>query len=115
LHDVLLRFSKYAVQALMMHFLGRRPNEHAQKATVCDVRSRIVAYFFDDPSSCLSIHSICAAGAKYGLLPGRWMGPYAIARAVADVASQSLSFFLRIVTVDSGGGAPFLDPERCAF
>jgi Peptidase family C54 len=72
-----------------------------------------VSLFHDDPGACLSIHSICEAGKKYGLVPGRWMGPYALCRAVADVASSHLQNTVRIVTIDSGGGAPCLDAVKC--
>lgn len=93
-----------------MHFLGRMWS--STDAVVERARSFVVSQFHDDPGACLSIHSICTAGKKYGLVAGRWMGPYALCRAVADISRSELTQNVKIVAIDSGGGAPCLDPAR---
>jgi Peptidase family C54 len=100
------------VQALLMHLVGRMWS--STDAVVERAKRFIVSHFHDDPGACLSIHSICTAGKKYGLVPGRWMGPYALCRAVADISRSNLTQHVKIVAIDSGGGAPCLDPARCA-
>jgi hypothetical protein len=97
-----------------MHAVGRRatPTCADDAALKC-----IVRLFHDTPSlptSPFSVHAICEAGAKYGLVAGRWMGPYALCRALEDLAQAQRAPLFRIVTVDSGGGAPCIDPELCA-
>ena len=100
-------------QALLMHKFGgheaRRPSDAAA------VR-RILTAFHDAPSHTapFSVHAICRAGAPYGLVPGRWMGPYAICRALSDIGTDATEPHLSILTLDSGGGAPCVDPDMCA-
>lgn len=104
--------SRAFVQALFMHMLGRvAPAADPGHAT--QMQQHVVSRFHDDPEACFSIHSICAAGAKYGLVPGRWMGPYALCRAVADIAKSRCPDDLQVTVIESGGGAPCIDPERC--
>ena len=93
-----------------MHFVGRMRS--STDAVVERARSFVVSQFHDDPRACLSIHSICTAGKTSGLVAGRWMGPYALCRAVADISRSHLSQHVKIVAIDSGGGAPCLDPAR---
>lgn len=94
-----------------MHLLGRSTDtaEPEQTAT----RQHVVSRFHDSAEPCFSIHSICATGAKYGLVPGRWMGPYALCRTVADIAAERCPDSLRVTVIESGGGAPCIDPDRC--
>lgn len=96
-----------------MHFVGRIWSH--TDATVEHARSFVVSQFHDNPDACLSIHSICTAGKKYGLVAGRWMGPYALCRAVADISRSSLTQHVKIHVIDSGGGAPCLDPARYEY
>eukprot|EP00892_Ulva_mutabilis_P008742 jgi/Ulvmu1/623/UM001_0631.1 len=98
-------------QALLMHLLGRWAPAADSKHTTA-MKQRVVSRFYDDPGSCFSIHSICAAGAKYGLVPGRWMGPYALCRAVADISQQRCPDGMHVSVIESGGGAPCIDPDR---
>jgi hypothetical protein len=97
---------------MLMHQIGRDAGKRSEN--VQQVR-RIVAAFHDSPASPFSIHSICRAGAAYGLVAGRWMGPYAICRALADIAATATEPNLSILTLDSGGGAPCIDPDMCAL
>jgi cysteine protease ATG4 len=95
-----------------MHQVGRDGGECCEKAL--QVR-RIVAAFHDSHASPFSVHAICQAGAAYGLVAGRWMGPYAICRALSDIAVTATEPYLSILTLDSGGGAPCVDPDMCAL
>ena len=107
-------------QALCMHAFGRHPHrlslKDGEEPTLQQHLRSIVRLFHDQPSSeaTFSVHAICGAGAKFGLVPGRWMGPYALCRALAVLAGRpGTPEGFNIVTLDSGGGAPCLDIDQC--
>lgn len=100
------------MQTLLMHLLGRTAHT-TDPAHRTATSQRVVAFFHDSHEPCFSLHSICAAGEKYGLVPGRWMGPYALCRTVADIAADRCPDSLHVIVIESGGGAPCIDPDRC--
>ena len=94
-----------------MHFLGRLTTLPEKWMPTLNF---IASLLHDSPASAhgFSIHSICQAGKPFGLIAGKWMGPYAICRAFEVLGDQHLEGLLKIVTVDSGGGVPCLDEDR---
>ena len=99
-----------------MQAVGRDAHDYAVDTGVRSRVEAIVRLFHDAPTpdARFSIHAICAAGARYGLVAGRWMGPYALCRALADLAAAGAAAGVRVATLDSGGGAPCVDVDGCA-
>lgn len=93
-----------------MHYAGRVTEV---TDTVRPVLARVATLFRDSPAPehSFSVHAICAAG---GLVAGKWMGPSPICRALQALADSNLAGALRVVTLQSRGGVPCLDPDQCA-
>lgn len=95
----------------------RHPTEADKKSSI-DAAEReteinaILRLFWDLPSSScpFSIHNICASGADSGIVPGRWLGPWAGSQALAAAARKVEDDLKLRVTVlaSTGGGAPIL-------
>ncbi|KAG1672826.1 hypothetical protein FOA52_004630 [Chlamydomonas sp. UWO 241] len=72
----------------------------------------------DGPGAPLSVHSICAAGRAFGVLPGRWLGPWALCRsleaAVLRAPGGSLLDLRVHVVWDPSGCAPSLHADSTA-
>ncbi|GFR44873.1 hypothetical protein Agub_g6216, partial [Astrephomene gubernaculifera] len=89
--------------------LGRNWNRTANKLD--DVQP-VVQLFLDHPDAPLSIHNICAAGGPAGIVPGRWVGPWMLCKALDALFRQlgdKRPMGLRLhVACGSGGGAPEL-------
>lgn len=72
----------------------------------------ILRLFWDLPCpQCpFSIHNICSAGSKSGIVPGRWLGPWVGCKAISAAADQvEKQLNLRVaVLASTGGGAPIL-------
>lgn len=91
----------------------------------------ILQSFGDSPgeSSPFSIHSLLEAGRDHGLVPGSWLGPYALCRAIEALAvgdtqswksgtrKRALPMAVCVVSGDAEGergGAPVLCVEDVA-
>ncbi|KDD74685.1 C54 peptidase, partial [Helicosporidium sp. ATCC 50920] len=74
--------------------------------------------FWDQPrsSAALSVHNLCRHGEPAGIVPGRWLGPWAFCQAARAAwarspEAQALGLELDLV-MDSGGAAPVLHRGR---
>lgn len=74
--------------------------------------------FWDQPrsSAALSVHNLCRHGEPAGIVPGRWLGPWAFCQAARAAwarspEAQALGLELDLV-MDPGGAAPVLHRGR---
>jgi len=102
-------------EALLRDRLGRqtcRPAAGAGREAMCQV----LQLFQDHPSPAhpFSLHNICRCGASHGVVPGQWLGPWVLCKALeAAVAAAGPSLGLGVhVVCDPGGGAPQLQVHR---
>lgn len=92
----------------------------AQRRGVVPDELPLLRLFLDQPgpSAPFSIHNICRAGAHHGVVPGQWLGPWVLCKALAAAAAdyqqqQQQPLGLQVhVACDPGGGAPALQLDR---
>ncbi|KAI3434857.1 hypothetical protein D9Q98_002911 [Chlorella vulgaris] len=118
-------------QGLLRHLLGRdwrwpeavSPEQQQQAAEARPKLALLLELFWDTPAerNAFSLHNLCRAGQRCGVVPGRWLGPWvmcktleaAAAAATQHTAAQGVDLGLTVaVLADSGGGAPLLVANR---
>jgi len=101
-------------QVLLRHFLGRAWRAGREEAAAKPARmsaAKVVRLFWDEPTDAapFSIHNICSAGAKQGIVAGEWLGPYVVCKALAALVNATACAGLTVAVVsEPGGGAPTL-------
>ncbi|PSC76415.1 cysteine protease atg4b [Micractinium conductrix] len=114
-------------QGLQRHLLGPDwrwpvpPGEGVDEAAVAPPHdlARLLQLFWDTPAdrNAFSLHNLCAHGRRCGVVPGRWLGPWVMCRALQTTAEAALQHRQDLgltvaVLADAGGGAPMLVAPR---
>lgn len=105
-------------EAFLRHVFGRHWSRTPAALQDCRLQ-QLLELFLDCPGSShpFSIHSICEGGKVTGVVPGKWLGPWALCKALEaciKISEQApLLANLRLhVVCDPGGGAPELNTKR---
>jgi len=102
-------------EALLRHVKGRSwtTGSSTDDVTPDPELLQLLGLFADTASAPLSLHNICSAGTSHGVVPGKWLGPWVLCKALEALVNGSQPHGLQVhVVCDPGGGAPALDVQH---